>query len=240
MAELTHYQVLGLSETANQSEIKQAYRRLAKQHHPDKQTAPVSHDLIARINQAYEVLGDSQARQRYDQERRYWQQAQSVGLGVEADGRTRYERAVDLQHHYQQQRKAEKNADVQLQQWLRGVYGPIDRLIGKILRPLKAEVLALSADPFDDDLMEVFQQYLETCRTLLHQARTKFKSMPNPSSAAKVAANLYYCLNQLEDGIEEMERFTCNYDDSYLHTGQELFRIAARLRREAKEGMKTV
>jgi molecular chaperone DnaJ len=238
MTDVTHYQILGLSETASQAEIKQAYRRLAKQHHPDKQTAKGSHDLIARINAAYEVLRDTQTRQQYDQHRRFLKTANSAGLDVETDSRTRYERTVDLQNHYRQQRKAEKNADLQLRQWMQGVYTPIDRLISKILNPLKAEVRTLSADPFDDELMEGFQQYLENCRESLERARVKFKSMPNPSSVAKVAANLYYCLNQLEDGIEEMERFTYNYDDSYLHTGQELFRISAQLRREAKEGVK--
>ena len=99
---------------------------------------------------------------------------------------------------------------------------------------------SLSADPFDDELMEAFQAYLEDCRESLEKAKQKFKSMPNPSQTAQVAANLYYCLNQLEDGIEEIERFTFTYDDSYLHTGQELFRISKQLRREAKADMKAI
>ncbi|MEO1619474.1 MAG: molecular chaperone DnaJ, partial [Cyanobacteria bacterium J06632_3] len=48
------------------------------------------------------------------------------------------------------------------------------------------------------------------------------------------------CLNQLEDGLEEIERFTYTYDDSYLHTGQELFRISAGLRKDAKAEIKAV
>jgi molecular chaperone DnaJ len=145
-----------------------------------------------------------------------------------------------MQAAYRRQREANQASEEQLEQWLRQVYNPVDRLIAKILSPLKEEVRTLSADPFDDELMEGFQEYLETCRQWLEQAQTRFQSMPNPANAAGIAANLYYCLNQLEDGIEEMERFTYSYEESYLHTGQELFRISTRLRREAKDGIKTV
>jgi molecular chaperone DnaJ len=106
------------------------------------------------------------------------------------------------------------------------------------MSPLKAEIRKLSADPFDDDLMEGFQAYLDQCRTWLKQARNRFQSMANPVNTAGVAADIYHCLGQLEDGVEEMERFTVSYEESYLHTGQELFRIARQLRQEAKERVK--
>ena len=225
MATANHYKTLELHESASQAEIKRAYHRLAKEHHPDSQgNHHGDHERISQINAAYEVLGDPAARKRYDSQR----------------GGGRDQRASDISAQYQRQRKANKQADDALTTWIRSVYNPIDRLIGKIISPLKAEVRSLSADPFDDELMEAFQAYLEGCRDLLEKAKLKFKSMPNPSQTAKVAANLYYCLNQLEDGIEEIERFTFTYDDSYLHTGQELFRIAKQLRREAKADMKAV
>ncbi|MEL6129953.1 MAG: DnaJ domain-containing protein [Cyanobacteria bacterium J06628_4] len=223
MATSNHYQVLELSESATQSDIKQAYRRLAKQHHPDSRgDAPGDHEQIAQINAAYEVLGDPAARKRYDSRR------------------VRSQNVSDIGAQYQKQRRANKAADDSLTHWIRSVYNPVDRLIGKIIGPLKTEVRSLSADPFDDELMEAFQAYLEDCRESLEKAKQKFKSMPNPSQTAQVAANLYYCLNQLEDGIEEIERFTFTYDDSYLHTGQELFRISKQLRREAKADMKAI
>jgi molecular chaperone DnaJ len=148
-------------------------------------------------------------------------------------------RTVDSHNQYRR-RRASKPADTTIEQWLRSVFNPTDRLIGQILKPLKAEVRALSADPFDDELMAAFQAYIETCREALEQAKSKFRSMPNPSGVASGAANLYYCLNQLEDGIEEIERFTYTYDDSYLHDGQELFRISAGLRKDAKAEIKAV
>ncbi|MGD1948673.1 MAG: DnaJ domain-containing protein [Leptolyngbyaceae cyanobacterium] len=225
MVTSNHYKILELHESASQADIKRAYHRLAKQHHPDSRSdSNGDHEHIAKINAAYEVLGDPAARKRYD--------AQRDG------GRT--QRASDISAQYQQRRKANQRSDDSLTHWIRTVYNPIDRLIGKIISPLKAEVRNLSADPFDDELMESFQDYLENCRESLEKAKQKFKSMPNPPQAAKVAANLYYCLNQIEDGIEEIERFTFTYDDSYLHTGQELFRISKQLRREAKADMQAI
>lgn len=218
------YKVLELSETATQADIKRAYRRLAKQHHPDSSDRNTDHSRITEINAAYEILGDPSRRATYDRQRQG----------------SRSQRVQDMQAHYQQRREAHQASEDSLARWIRSVYNPIDRLIGKIISPLKAEIRSLSADPFDDELMETFQAYLEQCRDLLEKAKQKFKSMPNPSQTAAAAANLYYCLNQLEDGIEEIERFTYTYDDSYLHTGQELFRISKQLRREAKADMKAV
>ncbi|MEM9091708.1 MAG: DnaJ domain-containing protein [Cyanobacteria bacterium P01_F01_bin.53] len=237
-ADIDHYETLGLSKSASQDQIKQAYRKLAKQFHPDAQnkegqTQGTAHDKIAQVNAAYEVLGDANERRQYDEQRR---------LSVEAAASDRANRAASAGHAGVQYRKKRSSSASQasIEQWLRSVYNPTDRLIGKIIKPLKAEVRALSADPFDDELMEVFTNYLEDCRASLEKAQAKFKSMPNPAGVASGAANLYYCLNQLEDGLEEIERFTYTYDDSYLHTGQELFRISAGLRKDAKADIQAV
>ena len=229
--ETNHYETLGVAESATQGQVKQAYRKLAKQFHPDSQNKEATHEKIAQVNAAYEVLGDAKERQRYDTERQ---------LLAKAQRQARVNRTVDSQNHYRKRRSANASNTTTIEQWMRGVFNPTDRLIGKIINPLKAEVRSLSADPFDDELMEAFQAYLEDCQESLEKAKAKFKSMPNPASVASGAANLYYCLNQLEDGLEEIERFTYTYDDSYLHTGQELFRISAGLRKDAKAEIKAV
>ncbi len=235
---INHYETLGISSGASQEQVKQAYRKLAKKFHPDAQasaqTQQKSHDKIAQVNAAYEVLGDIGERRQYDAARQQ---------SVEAAANSRANRAASAASAAQgayRKRRASAGSTTTIEQWLRGVYNPTDRLIGKIIKPLKAEVRALSADPFDDELMEAFQAYIESCRESLEKAQAKFKSMPNPAGVASGAANLYYCLNQLEDGIEEIERFTYTYDDSYLHTGQELFRISAGLRKEAKAEIQAV
>ncbi|MEB3291186.1 MAG: DnaJ domain-containing protein [Leptolyngbya sp.] len=233
MAQQTHYQILEVHETATQGEIKRAYRRLAKQFHPDSQTELASHDHIARINNAYEVIGDPARRVRYDQERRG-----VLGANREEVAQQRTQRTADMQAAYRRHRQASQSSEAQEDAWLKLVYGPVDRLTGKIISPLKTEVRKLSADPFDDELMEAFQAYLEQCNAWLAKAKATFQSMANPASTAGVAADLYHCLGQLEDGLEEIERFTYSYETSYLHTGQELFRMARQLRQEAKDRVK--
>ena len=85
-----------------------------------------------------------------------------------------------------------------------------------------------------------FQAYLDDSRVSLLKAQTTFKSMPNPKNVAGIAANLYHCLNHMEDALEELERFTFCYDDSYLSTGRELFRISSRLRSEAQASLRSL
>ena len=233
--ETDHYKTLGIAANATQAEVKQAYRRLAKKLHPDRQKVDgkekANHDKIARVNAAYEVLGDENERQQYDARRR---------LNAQTAASARASRSASAAAASPYRKKRDRPSENTIEQWLRSVFNPTDRLIGKIIKPLKAEVRALSADPFDDELMEAFQGYLESCRESLEKAQAKFKSMPNPAGVASGAANMYYCLNQLEDGIEEMERFTYTYDDSYLSTGRELFRISDSLRKEAKAEINAV
>jgi len=59
------YDVLGVPKNASQDDIKKAYRKLAHQHHPDKQGGDASR--FKEINEAYQVLSDSDKRKRYDQ-----------------------------------------------------------------------------------------------------------------------------------------------------------------------------
>lgn len=62
------YETLGLSENANASEIKKAYRQKAKEYHPDTNpNNPSAEEKFKEINAAYEVLSDPQKKQQYDQ-----------------------------------------------------------------------------------------------------------------------------------------------------------------------------
>jgi len=236
-----HYDILEINPTASQSEIKQAYRRLAKQHHPDRNPLSSSHERITRINAAYEVLSDPGQRQSYDRMLSYGYSRVTVPRADPDAGSSaeRQRRASAAQKQYQQ-RQTGRASDEHLQRWTHQVYQPINRTVSQILKPLKAQLNDLAADPFDDELLEGFQRYLDDCRSELQQAQRLFSSMPNPPNVASVAAHLYYCLNQVSDGIDELERFVSCYDEYYLHTGQELFRIAAGLKRDAQAAMRVV
>ncbi len=62
-----YYAILGVEKTASKDEIKKAYRKLAKQHHPDTNKGnKASEDKFKEISEAYEVLGDDEKRKKYD------------------------------------------------------------------------------------------------------------------------------------------------------------------------------
>ena len=60
------YEILGVPRTATQDEIQRAYRKLARQHHPDVNKDPGAEDRFKEISEAYDVLSDPQTRRRYD------------------------------------------------------------------------------------------------------------------------------------------------------------------------------
>ncbi|MEK6694291.1 MAG: DnaJ domain-containing protein, partial [Nitrospirota bacterium] len=65
-----YYEVLGVPRDATAKAIKDAYRKLARQYHPDLQTVPAkkktSEEKFKEINEAYEVLGDQEKRKKYN------------------------------------------------------------------------------------------------------------------------------------------------------------------------------
>lgn len=229
MADPNHYETLKVNPNASQAEIKQAYRRLVKLFHPDSNHETSDHEQIIRINAAYEVLGDSQSRLSYDQK---------LGDRSRKTSSDRQQHTTAAQQQYQaRRRQTVRDADEQVEEWLSLVYQPVNRLVDHILNSLQEQIEKLAADPFDDVLLEEFQDYLKTCRDDLKQAQITFGSRTNPRSLARAAAHLYYCLNQIGDGLDELEYFPLNYDESYLHAGQEMFRIAAHLYCEAQDSV---
>ena len=61
-----YYEVLGVQRSANKEEIKNSYRRLALQYHPDRNKSPGAEERFKEISEAYAVLSDDEKRKRYD------------------------------------------------------------------------------------------------------------------------------------------------------------------------------
>lgn len=68
-----YYEILGVTREATEAEIKRAYRKLARKYHPDVNKTTEAEQKFKDINEAYEVLGDQQKRQRYDSLGSNWQ-----------------------------------------------------------------------------------------------------------------------------------------------------------------------
>src|SRR2546422_11762012 len=70
MVKRDYYEILGVDRNASEEEIKKAYRRLARQHHPDTQTSEqekkAAEEKFKEINEAYATLNDQDKRRRYD------------------------------------------------------------------------------------------------------------------------------------------------------------------------------
>jgi curved DNA-binding protein len=77
MAFIDYYKILGVDKNAGADDIKKAYRKLARTHHPDlNPNDKEAHKKFQQINEANEVLSDPEKRKKYDQYGEHWQQAE--------------------------------------------------------------------------------------------------------------------------------------------------------------------
>lgn len=76
-----YYEVLGVPKTATQAEIKKAYRRLARELHPDTNKDPAAEKRFKEANEAHAVLSDAEKRRHYDELGSNWGAYQQAGYG---------------------------------------------------------------------------------------------------------------------------------------------------------------
>src|SRR5579862_4622773 len=74
---IDYYKILGINKNASEEEIKKAYRKLARKHHPDlNPNDKEANKKFQQINEANEVLSDPEKRKKYDQYGKDWQHAE--------------------------------------------------------------------------------------------------------------------------------------------------------------------
>jgi len=106
-----YYKILGVDKKATEKEIRQAYRKLARQHHPDVNPGDKNaEEKFKEINEANEVLSDPEKRKKYDEMSQYYQQyGRWPGAGAGTTGRAGTGGFGDGQYQYYTMNEEELN-----------------------------------------------------------------------------------------------------------------------------------
>ena len=200
------YQILKVHPSAKLVEIKKAYRKLVKIHHPDKGGDSA---VMLEINSAWEIL-----------------KKKHKDLNFNKVNNSK----VYNQNEYKRESNNYSNSE-DIKKWFQNIYLPIDKLLGQIMNPLISKIRDLSADPYDQILMDSFCLYLEESKKKITKIKKIYTSFASPSIIRDFSLNLYHCLSHVEDGINELERYTLGYVDNYLHDGKAMIAIAKKERK---------
>ena len=200
------YQILKVHPSAKLEEIKKAYRKLVKIHHPDKGGDSA---VMLEINSAWEIL-----------------KKKHKDLNFNKVNNSK----VYNQNEYKRESNNYSNSE-DIKKWFKNIYLPIDKLLGQIMNPLISKIRDLSADPYDQILMDSFCLYLEESKKKITKIKKIYTSFASPSIIRDFSLNLYHCLSHVEDGINELERYTLGYVDNYLHDGKAMIAIAKKKRK---------
>ena len=200
------YQILKVHPSAKLEEIKKAYRKLVKIHHPDKGGDSA---VMLEINSAWEIL-----------------KKKHKDLNFNKVNNSK----VYNHNEYKRESNNYSNSE-DIKKWFQNIYLPIDKLLGQIMNPLSSKIRDLSADPYDQILMDSFCLYLEESKKKITKIKKIYTSFASPSIIRDFSLNLYHCLSHVEDGINELERYTFGYVDNYLHDGKAMIAIAKKERK---------
>ena len=208
-----YYKELGLKQNATRNEIKSAYRLLAKKYHPD--TGGDNEKFLA-LQLAWETLNDPHKKAIHDKS--LFNNESYI---------------VSKNENWSSELKNKKNnstnKDQDIKDWIKKIYNPINRFISQVIKPLNDEIKKLSADPYDDKLMDAFSSYLNESRKKIEKASSLFKSQAVPSSISSIGLDLYHCFSQVQDALDELDRYTQGYVDDYLFDGKQMMKEAKRI-----------
>ena len=207
------YEELGLKKNATKSEIKSSYRSLVKQHHPD---AGGEKERFLAIQNAWETLNDPIKKEQYDRN----SFSSNSSFNSLDDN---WEEKVNSKKY----NSSIKDKEVEI--WIKEIYIPINRLISQIIKPLNNEIKELSADPYDDQLMENFCIYISISQKKIEKVEKIYNRKLVPRSISALGLDLYHCFSQVKDALSEFDRYTQVYVDDYLFDGKEMIKEAKRI-----------
>ena len=119
--------------------------------------------------------------------------------------------------------------DKEVETWIKEIYSPINKLINQIIKPLNNEIKELSADPYDDELMENFCSYIILSQKKIEKVEKIYNKKIVPKSISALGLDLYHCFSQVKDALSEFDRYTEGYVDNYLFDGKEMIKEAKRI-----------
>ena len=211
--EKNFYKELGLEKNATKSEIKSSYRSLVKQHHPD---AGGEKERFLAIQNAWETLNDPIKKEKYDK--------------INFPSNSSFD---SLNENWEEKFNSKKYnssiKDKEVEAWIKEIYTPINRLICQIIKPLNNEIKELSADPYDDQLMENFCSYISLSKKKIEKVDKIYNKKLIPKSISALGLDLYHCFSQVKDALSELDRYTQGYVDDYLFDGKEMIKEAKRI-----------
>ena len=218
------YKELELKENATQDEIKSSYRRLVKKHHPD---AGGEKDRFLSIQDAWETLNDPLKKAQYDKTLFALQQSSNFRNEnwEEKVNTTKYSSTIK---------------DNEVKNWIKNIYNPTNRFISQIIKPLNQEIKALSADPYDEELMDKFCSYINLSQKKIEKVDELYKSISVPKSISSLGLDLYYCFSQVKDALSELDKYTKGYVDDYLFDAKEMMKEAKRIQTKMAYDKKTI
>ena len=217
------YEELGVKKNASKYEIRSSYRKLAKRHHPD---TGGDKEKFLSIQKAWETLNDPIAKEKYD--------------------KTLF--SSNISNNYLDEKWEEKfntkkysssKKDSEVKNWIKNVLDPANKLINQIIKPLTREIKELSADPYDEELMKNFCEYITLSQKKIAKVDNIYKSFSVPNSISAIGLDLYHCFSQVKDALSELERYTKGYVDDYLFDGKEMMKEAKRIQSKIAHDKRT-
>ena len=218
------YEELGLKENASKSEIKSSYRRLVKQHHPD---AGGEKEKFLAIQHAWETLNDPFKKEQYDKTLFSLKQSSNFN-------NAKWEERVNTKKY------SSIIKDNEVKNWIQNIYNPANRFISQIVKPLSQEIKNLSADPYDEKLMDNFCNYISLSQKKIEKVDKLYKSISVPNSISSLGLDLYHCFSQVKDALSELDKYTQGYVDDYLFDGKEMMKEAKRIQSKMAYDKKSI
>ena len=218
------YEELGLKENATQDEIKSSYRRLVKKHHPD---AGGETDRFLSIQDAWETLNDPDKKNQYDKTLSSFQKSSTF-------------HDANWEERINTKKYSSKIKDNEVKNWIKYIYNPINKFISQIIKPLSKEIKELSADPYDEELMDKFCNYINLSQKKIDKVDELYKSKSVPNSISSLGLDLYYCFSQVKDALSELDKYTKGYVDDYLFDAKEMMKEAKRIQTKMAYDKKTI